>query len=175
MSATTDSTRVEHSKISTQAKARSATQVAVSAGHLYHAFPGRDGAPVLAVNDVSFEIPYGQFVSIIGPSGCGKTTVLNLISGLERQQSGTLSVLGKPPRSGRPEIAMAFARDALLPWRDATDNVALSLEMQGVERTSAVRGPPTCSRWSGLATTSVPTGVSCRRACVSAWRWPGPS
>jgi NitT/TauT family transport system ATP-binding protein len=134
MSAQTDSTRVQHSKMSTHAKAPSATRVAVSASRLHHAFPGADGEPVLAVNDVSFEIPYGQFVSIIGPSGCGKTTVLNLISGLERQQSGTLSVLGEPPRSGRPEIAMAFARDALLPWRDATDNVALSLEMQGVEK-----------------------------------------
>src|SRR4051812_12756049 len=120
--------------MTTRARASSESQVAVSATHLYHAFPGQDGAPMLAVNDVSFEIPHGRFVSIIGPSGCGKTTVLNLISGLERQQSGTLSVLGQPARSGRSEIAMAFARDALLPWRDAADNVALGLEMQGVER-----------------------------------------
>jgi NitT/TauT family transport system ATP-binding protein len=105
---------------------------ALSAAGLYHAFRGADGAPMLAVNNVSFDIPRGQFVSIIGPSGCGKTTVLNLLAGLERLQKGALSVLGQPPKAGRPEISVAFARDALLPWRDATDNVALSLEMQGV-------------------------------------------
>jgi NitT/TauT family transport system ATP-binding protein len=127
-----ESTRAGRS--ATDARAPSSSEVAVSAGHLYHAFPSREGAPMLAVNDVSFEIPPGQFVSIIGPSGCGKTTVLNLISGLEQLQKGTLSVLGQAPRAGRPEISMAFARDALLPWRDATDNVALSLEMQGVEK-----------------------------------------
>ena len=57
-----------------------------------------------------------------------------LIAGLERLQSGTLSVLGEPARAGRPEISVAFARDALLAWRDAADNVALSLEMQGVAK-----------------------------------------
>jgi NitT/TauT family transport system ATP-binding protein len=114
--------------------APSTTRAAVSADHLHHAFRGADGAPMLAVNDVSFEIPEGQFTSIIGPSGCGKTTVLNLVSGLEQLQSGSLSVLGEPASAGRPEISMAFARDALLPWRDATDNVAISLELQGVEK-----------------------------------------
>jgi NitT/TauT family transport system ATP-binding protein len=129
-----EATRTENREMSTQAHAPSGSRAAISASNLFHAFPGRDAAPMLAVNDVSFEIPTGQFVSIIGPSGCGKTTVLNLISGLERQQSGTLSVLGEPPKAGRPEISVAFARDALLPWRDATDNVALSLEMQGVDK-----------------------------------------
>ena len=55
----------------------STSDPAINAGRLHHSFPGRDGQPTLAVNDVSLEIPYGQFVSIIGPSGCGKTTVLN--------------------------------------------------------------------------------------------------
>ena len=120
--------------MSMQAKPRATTRAAVSAANLFHAFPSRDGDPVLARERRVVRNPAGQFISIIGPSGCGKTTVLNLISGLEPQQSGSLSVLGEPPKSGRPEIAMAFARDALLPWRDATDNVALSLEMHGVEK-----------------------------------------
>ena len=107
---------------------------AISVSNLFHEFTDPQGAPVLAVNDVSFDIPAGQFVSIVGPSGCGKTTVLNVISGLEQQQSGSISVLGEPPKAGRPEISMAFARDALLPWRDALENVALALELQGVKK-----------------------------------------
>ena len=134
MSVQMESTEVDDRGIRVQAQARDGSRPAVSVGHLYHAFPGQYGNPMLAVNDVSFEIPHGQFVSIIGPSGCGKTTILNLISGLEPQQLGTLSVLGEPAKAGRPEIAMAFARDGLLPWRDAIDNVALSLEIHGVEK-----------------------------------------
>ena len=136
MIAQTESPQTTHSLMDAPARRTTRRSApAISAGRLHHTFRGRDGQPMLAVNDVSLEIPYGQFVSIIGPSGCGKTTVLNLIAGLERLQSGTLSVLGEPARAGRPEISVAFARDALLAWRDAADNVALSLEMQGVAKT----------------------------------------
>ena len=38
---------------------------------------------VIAVNDFSFEIPYGQLIGLLGPSGCGKSTTLNLLSGLQ--------------------------------------------------------------------------------------------
>lgn len=132
MSLEVGSAQAENRKIETQAVEPGASPAAISVSNLVHAFPHASGAAMRVVNDVSFDIAPGQFVSIVGPSGCGKTTVLNVISGLERLQSGTVSVLGKPPAAGRPEIAMAFARDALLPWRDATDNVALSLELRGV-------------------------------------------
>lgn len=119
--------------MSSPARPPDAPGAAISVSNLFHEFTNPQGEAVLAVNDVSFDIPAGQFVSIVGPSGCGKTTVLNVISGLEQQQTGSVSVLGERPKAGRPEISIAFARDALLPWRDALGNVALALELQGVK------------------------------------------
>jgi spermidine/putrescine transport system ATP-binding protein len=42
----------------------------------------------IAVDNVSFEVPDGQFFSILGPSGCGKTTLLRMIAGLTERDSG---------------------------------------------------------------------------------------
>lgn len=112
----------------------SAPSAGVRIRNLSHGFIGPDGDHVAAVDHFSLEVARGRFVSIIGPSGCGKTTVLNVVAGLEPVQAGEVSVLGKPARAGRPEISTSFARDALLPWRNATENVALPLELRGVPR-----------------------------------------
>ena len=112
----------------------SATSAGVRITNLSHAFISPDGDHLPAVDDFSLEVPEGKFVSIIGPSGCGKTTVLNIVAGLEPLQTGEVSVLGGPAKAGRPEVSTSFARDALLPWRNATENVALPLELRGVPR-----------------------------------------
>ena len=112
----------------------SATSAGVRITNLSHAFISPDGDHVPAVDDFSLEVPEGKFVSIIGPSGCGKTTVLNIVAGLEHRQPGEVSVRGGPAKAGRPEVSTSFARDALLPWRNATENVALPLELRGVPR-----------------------------------------
>ena len=52
-------------------------------------FAASNGDPVLAVNDVSLDIPAGQFVAIVGPSGCGKTTIMNMLAGIIRPRVGT--------------------------------------------------------------------------------------
>jgi NitT/TauT family transport system ATP-binding protein len=87
-----------------------------------------------AVEDVSFEVPEGAFLSIVGPSGCGKSTLLNLISGLGRPASGTVhnAIL-----AGDRRIGYMFQRDLLLDWRTVTQNVALGLEAQGTPRRAA--------------------------------------
>ena len=67
-------------------------------------------------------------------SGCGKTTLLNLVAGLIPVASGRIAVAGEPVTGPRQATGYMFARDALLPWRTALDNVAYSLELRGVPR-----------------------------------------
>jgi NitT/TauT family transport system ATP-binding protein len=87
---------------------------------------------VLAVDNASLDVADGEFVSIVGPSGCGKTTILNLLTGLVPLQDGRISLLGKTPAVGNPDVAYMLARDSLLPWRSALDNTAYGMEIRGV-------------------------------------------
>lgn len=84
--------------------------------------------PLEILDQISLRVNPGEYVSIVGPSGSGKTMFLNAIAGLEHHTSGFLKVLGESPRAGRPGIGYAMARDALLPWRTAVENVELGLE-----------------------------------------------
>lgn len=88
---------------------------------------------VLAVDNVSLDLADGEFVSIVGPSGCGKTTILNLLTGLVPLQSGRITMRGKTPSVGNPDVAYMLARDSLLPWRSALDNAGYGMELRGVD------------------------------------------
>ena len=85
----------------------------------------------LALDDISFDIQPGEFVSIIGPSGCGKTTILSIIAGLLPASSGKVLVDGEEPSTKNTKCGYMFQRDNLLPWRSIEKNVFLGLEVQG--------------------------------------------
>lgn len=85
------------------------------------------------LENFDFECGRGEFVVMVGRSGCGKTTVLNILAGLVQPTGGTVEVLGKSPREARTQVGYMFARDALMPWRRAVQNVELPLERDGVE------------------------------------------
>jgi NitT/TauT family transport system ATP-binding protein len=94
---------------------------------------GRRGAAateIHALDNVDLKIPAGEFVAIVGASGCGKTTLLNMVAGLIRPTDGTVTVMDRTPRLPNADIGYMFARDALLPWRRALENVALPLEVR---------------------------------------------
>jgi NitT/TauT family transport system ATP-binding protein len=88
---------------------------------------------VTALDDVSFTVEAGGFLSLLGPSGCGKSTLLRVVSDLIAPSSGTMTVLGNTPRLARSERAFGFVFQdaALLPWRTALQNVELPLEVGG--------------------------------------------
>jgi len=92
-----------------------------------HVYQGARG-PIAVLDGISLSIRKGEFLALVGPSGCGKTTILDLMSGLVRLQSGAAVVGMRPPAEGRPDTARMFARDALLPWRTAFGNVAFALD-----------------------------------------------
>lgn len=97
-------------------------------------FTTGDG-PVYALSDVNLEVAEGEFVSFIGPSGCGKTTLLRAIADLEQVTSGNISVNGMSPSEARLARAYGyvFQAPALLPWRTVERNVALPLEVMGLD------------------------------------------
>ena len=57
------------------------------------------------VDDVSYEIRQGEFVSVIGPSGCGKTTMMNMVAGFVKPTSGAVTLDGKADRADPVPIA----------------------------------------------------------------------
>lgn len=69
--------------------------------------------------DLSLEVLNGEFVAIVGPSGCGKTTLLNLASGFDKPDAGTIERHG--------EVRMVFQQSGLFPWRTVRGNIELGL------------------------------------------------
>ena len=92
----------------------------------YHSKQGE----TLALDNISFDIKQGEFVSIVGPSGCGKTTILSVLSGLLTPSSGSVLVNGEVPKTKNSQCGYMFQRDNLLPWRTIEKNVLLGLEIQ---------------------------------------------
>jgi NitT/TauT family transport system ATP-binding protein len=86
---------------------------------------GTATGPLVALDDVSFSIKEGEFISLVGPSGCGKSTLLSILGGLEDKTEGSLVVGGKHHNAPRPDIGMMFQTSVLFPWRSIRQNVQL--------------------------------------------------
>jgi NitT/TauT family transport system ATP-binding protein len=94
---------------------------------LQHTF-NRPRPPRRALEDITVEIPSGQFAAIIGPSGCGKSTLLRLIGDLLPSSRGRILLDGHSPGEMRKarRIAWMAQSPALLPWLTARENVSLA-------------------------------------------------
>jgi NitT/TauT family transport system ATP-binding protein len=96
-----------------------------------------EGARVVALDDVNFEIGAGEFCVVVGPSGCGKTTLLNAIAGFDqitsgeiRMDGGLLTSPGKPLLPGADRMVV-FQQGALFPWKTVLWNVTCGPIQQG--------------------------------------------
>ncbi|MDA9016745.1 ABC transporter ATP-binding protein [Actinomycetota bacterium] len=87
--------------------------------------------------DISFDIGPREIVSVVGPSGCGKTTLLRCLNGLIQPDEGQVVANGSVVKSPRPGIAIVFQDFGLFPWKNALDNVAYGLTVQGVKKSKA--------------------------------------
>ena len=84
-----------------------------------------------ALENVSFDVDDGEFVSLVGPSGCGKTTILSLVAGLISPSSGEILVGGKSVSAiGRGSVGYMLQRDHLFEWRTIRENVLLGPEIR---------------------------------------------
>jgi NitT/TauT family transport system ATP-binding protein len=97
-------------------------------------FDTPDG-PIRAVENISFAVGRGEFLSVIGPSGCGKSTVFNIIGGLLSDFQGRVEIQGEPIRGPHKSIGMVFQEESTFPWRTVLDNVCFPLELIGVPKT----------------------------------------
>lgn len=79
---------------------------------------------IVAIDDVSFSVSEGEFISIVGPSGCGKSTILSILSNLISSSSGEIIL-------DDSSIAYMLQEDCLLPFRTILDNCLIGLEVTG--------------------------------------------
>jgi len=84
-----------------------------------------------AVDRATLQVADGEFVAIVGPTGCGKTTLLNVAAGLIAPSAGTVGVFGTPLTGLNRKAGYLFQAEALFPWKTASENVAIGLEIAG--------------------------------------------
>ena len=95
------------------------------------------GQEFTAVDNLSLQIPKGQFCSILGPSGCGKTTLLRMVAGFIEPDEGDILVGGKSMRAVPPNqrpVNMVFQHLALFPMMSVGENVAYGLARRNVKK-----------------------------------------
>jgi NitT/TauT family transport system ATP-binding protein len=91
------------------------------------------------LRSIETSIDTGEFVSIVGPSGCGKTTFLRIVGGVERADTGSVSLDGRIIAGPGRDRGFVFQQDNLLPWRDVLSNAEIGPEIGGV-RSATQRG-----------------------------------
>ena len=85
----------------------------------YHSIKGE----TTAIKDISFDLYNNEFVGIIGPSGCGKSSILNIISGLDNEYSGTISI------KDNVSIGYMLQDACLFSWLTIYENAILGLKI----------------------------------------------
>ncbi|MCD6025039.1 MAG: transporter [Fibrobacteria bacterium] len=98
---------------------------------------GTESNPVLALDNVSFEVHRREFVCVVGASGCGKSTLVRLLAGLEQPTSGSLLLDGKTVDGPGADRGMVFQGYTLFPWLTVKDNVMFGPRMKGMSRAAA--------------------------------------
>ena len=85
---------------------------------------------IKALENISFSVNEGEFVSIIGPSGCGKTSILSIIAGLIAPSGGKIALQGEEITKTHSSIGYMLQKDELFPWRTIESNAYLPLEIK---------------------------------------------
>ena len=94
---------------------------------------------VKALDNISFDVEEGDFVTLVGPSGCGKSTLLYIIGGLLESTYGKIFLYDEPVVKPKPDtISFIFQETSLLPWKNAVQNVCFPLRLKRVPSKVAI-------------------------------------
>lgn len=94
---------------------------------------------VEVLQDINLTVRRGEFLSIIGSSGCGKTTLLRLIAGLDKPESGTLTLGGELITDPDPQRGYVFQQGGLFQWLTVEKNIAVGLKARRVYKKNKKR------------------------------------
>lgn len=106
---------------------------AIEVRQLTKVYPSKD-APIVALEDATFDVREQEFVSLVGHSGCGKTTIMKIIAGLLDKTAGEVLVNGAPVTGPKASTGIVFQTPVLFQWRTVMDNVMLPVEILGLSK-----------------------------------------
>ncbi|GAA0499301.1 taurine ABC transporter ATP-binding protein [Tatumella terrea] len=110
---------------------------------------GRTFRPI--IEDFSLTLEQGKITVLLGSSGCGKSTILNILAGFKAPDHGEITLDGQRLTAPSGQRAVVFQDDALMPWLNAIDNVALGLRIRGVSKAERRQQAQHYLRLVGLA------------------------
>jgi multiple sugar transport system ATP-binding protein len=142
--------------------------------HVTTVYPG--GVP--AVNDLSLDIPDGEFMVFVGPSGSGKSTALRMVAGLEDVTSGEIRIGGRVVNDLQPrdrDLAMVFQNYALYPHLTVEENLAFGLQLHKTPRDEQRRRVAEVARMLSLEPFLERKPAALSGGSASGWRWAGRS
>ncbi len=89
---------------------------------------------LLVLDEISFNVGEGEFLSIVGPTGCGKTTFLNTLSKLIPSTTGDIFIDGEVADPKKHHLSFVFQEPTCMPWRTVRENVAYGMEVKKVPK-----------------------------------------
>ena len=101
----------------------------ISVEHVSLTYSGLAGQ-LTALQDITFRVEPGEFVSVIGPSGCGKTTLMNIVAGFLEPSQGRVLIDEEQVRGPGPDRCVVFQQYAVFPWLTVRENIEFGLKLQ---------------------------------------------
>jgi len=86
------------------------------------------------LDNVSFDVHDNEFLVLLGPGNCGKTVLLNILSGLESYDAGTVELDGKVLKENDPKIGMVFQKIGIMPWKTVIENIEIGPKLRGINK-----------------------------------------
>lgn len=105
---------------------------------VHQSFKRTGQSPLVALQNITFDLKAGHLVTLLGPSGCGKTTFLKIVGGLIPASGGTIQINGRDVVEPHPDFGIVFQQANLMPWRTILDNVLFPMEILRRSNAAAV-------------------------------------